>query len=249
MMNRGLVHVYNWIVSNKLSLNISKTHYMLSHSNMVHPPHLNIKINNLPIDEVQEAKFLGVIIDNKLRWKPHIDDIKCKISKITGIIYKIKNLCDEACLKNIYFTLEYPYFLYCSSVWGGACKTYINSLFISQKKLIRILSNNNLYDHTNPIFSRLNLLKLQDIIQYQTATFVYRSLNTYKINTGFHAMTHNIHTRQANNLKLPLCKTSHAQQCVLTQGSKLWNSLSYETRNASLNSFKLILKKQFISSY
>ena len=248
-MNRELTHVATWMKSNKLTLNVSKTHYMLSHSNMTQPPRINIKINNSSIQEVQEAKFLGVIIDNKLRWKTHIQDIKCKVSKITGIVYRIRNLCDEPCLKRIYLTLAYPYLLYCSSVWGGAYKTYIDDLFLTQKKLIRIISHNSRYAHTHPIFSKLKLLKLQDIIQYQTAAFVYHSLNTYETDSGFEAMSHNINTRQANHLKLPPCRTSHAQQSVLTRGTKLWNSLPDDIKNTAITKFKLLFKERIRSSY
>ena len=80
---------------------------MLTHPHMMQPHHIEIKINNSVIDDVQQARFLGVIIDNKLRWHAHIEDIKNKISKVTGVIYKI-NSCNNYCQKSIYLSLAYP---------------------------------------------------------------------------------------------------------------------------------------------
>lgn len=60
-MNGKLIHAANWVKSNKLTLNINKTHYMLSHSNMTKPHHMKNKTDNITIQEAQEAKFLGVI--------------------------------------------------------------------------------------------------------------------------------------------------------------------------------------------
>ena len=96
---------------------------MVSHPHMTVPQKNNIKIKNMEIKEVQEAKFLGVIIDNNLTWKSHIVDVINKVSKLSGLIYKIRNLIDIHCLKQFHFSLVYPHFIYCCSVWGGACST------------------------------------------------------------------------------------------------------------------------------
>ena len=235
IINNELKLVVNWTKSNIISLNIAKTHYMLSHSNMTQPHHLVIKIDNLELKQVKEANFFGVIIDNKLNWKSHIENVINKISKITGVVYRIRSLCDTHSMKHIYYSLGYSYLIYCSSIWGGAFKTYIDKLFLSQKKLIRIMSHRRRYDHTEPLFKELKLLKMHDIISYQTATFVYRAMNTYQIDTGFQTMSHNINTRRANHLKLPSCRTSFAQQNVITRGVKIWNNLTDDTKNKTFN--------------
>ena len=52
--------------SNKLTMNINKTHFMVSHSLMSHPPPINIIIGNLPIQQLCEVQFLGITIDSNL---------------------------------------------------------------------------------------------------------------------------------------------------------------------------------------
>lgn len=203
----------------------------------------------MEIKEVQEVKFLGVIIDNNLHWKSHIAEVINKVSKLSGLIYKIRNLLDIQCLKQIYFSLIYPYFIYCCSVWGGAYATYIDKLFLAQKKLIRIITHNNKFDHTSPLFKDLKLLKVNDIIVFQTLTFVYRSLNMYTVDTGFQTLSHNIQLRQTGNLRTPLCRTSHAQRSVVSRGTKHWNLLPEVVRNKPMNSFKLFIKEQLRNNY
>ena len=81
-MNTELALLYDWLCTNKLSLNITKTHYIL-----FQPPKRNVAFNiRLHIDhkeilKVDTTKFLGVLLDSKLSWKPHINYNKYKISK------------------------------------------------------------------------------------------------------------------------------------------------------------------------
>ena len=55
-------------------------------------------INDIEIEKVKELKFLGVIIDETLCWKPHIHHVKTKISKSIAILYKTKHLLNQLSL-------------------------------------------------------------------------------------------------------------------------------------------------------
>ena len=111
------------------------------------------------------------------------------------------------------------------------------------------MTYSNKYEHTSPIFRELKLLKIHDLIVFQTLTFVYRSLNTYTVDTGFRTLTHDIQLRQTGNLRTPLCRTSHAQRSVVSRGTKHWNQLSETLRHKPLNSFKLSIKEQLRNNY
>lgn len=106
------------------------------------------------------------------------------------------------------------------------------------------------YAHTASIFRELQLLKVHDIITYQTLIFVHKCLYVYEDKYGFELATHtNVQTRHANQLKIPLYKTSHAQQCLLYQGSKLWNEVPSDLKSRPLNSFKMQTKRHLKSKY
>ncbi len=248
-LNEELKKVSDWIKSNKLMLNTSKTHFMLSHS-LNQTNDIEIKINNNKINEVKDTKFLGIILDNKLNWQPQCNEIKIKISKISGLIYRVRNFINSDCLRQIYLSIAYPYMTYCSSIWGGSCKTYLDEVTVAQKKLIRIMFHKQRYAHTNPLFDKYKLLKFQDIVSTQTCLFVHKALHNYPVNNYFIYLSHNTDTRRPRDLRLPLCRTTHAQQNILFRGAKLWNQLPEEIKNIlTLNSFKHKSKLKIFEKY
>ena len=107
-LNTELQKLDVWLQANKLTLNTAKTHYMVFHRARIKCKTEKIIIRNNEIAAVKSTKFLGVIIDDKLKWKEHLQYIKNKISKSIGIIYKIRPYLDKATLKNLYFTFVLP---------------------------------------------------------------------------------------------------------------------------------------------
>ena len=78
--------LYAWLQSNKLTLNLLKTHYMVFHR--AKHKHMCVKlcINKVPIQQVDNTKFFVVIIDDNLYWSDYISYISSKIPKGIGII-------------------------------------------------------------------------------------------------------------------------------------------------------------------
>ena len=71
-------------------INVKKPHYMVFHSAKIKTLGTDVIMQNSLIQCVKSTKFLGVIIDNKLRWNDHIIYVKNKISKSLDILYKIR---------------------------------------------------------------------------------------------------------------------------------------------------------------
>ena len=95
IMNIELAKLTQWLTANKLSLNVSKTYFLLFRSNGMLKPvyNQNLAINDIQINQERKTKFLGAIVDDKLSWADHIQYIKTKIAKGIGII-SIKNIID-----------------------------------------------------------------------------------------------------------------------------------------------------------
>ena len=125
--------VLDWLAANKLIINLSKTHLMLF-TNLSRPEYICISAKGQIINEVKETKFLGVILDNELKWNLHIEYISKKISKSVSILRMLKFTFPSNVLKNLYFSLIYPYYTYCNLVWGNAASIYLDSLIKLQKK-------------------------------------------------------------------------------------------------------------------
>ena len=136
---------------------------------------IDIKINNVSISRVYECKFLGVIIDSKLNWKSHISRVKSKLIRCNAILYKAKHLLNSNTLRTLYCSLFLPYLNYCSEVWGVTYKTAIESIYLAQKKAIRIICRTSRYEHTNNLFIKLGLLKFFDLVNFKVAIVMYKA--------------------------------------------------------------------------
>ena len=119
-MNSDLTFINEWLLANRLSLNVVKTEFILIGSahklnNIVAQPDLNI--NHVKIKQVHKATVLGVELDDKLSWNKHIDKVAKKVTSGIGAIRKIRDFVNRDTLISIYNALINPHFDYCSEVW------------------------------------------------------------------------------------------------------------------------------------
>ncbi len=101
IMNTELQKVSAWLLANKLSLNISKSNFLLISSRKTDKS-IKLKINSKDLKQENYTKYLGVIIDNNLNWKLHIKQINLKLSKGIGVLYKLGHLVRKKSLKTLY---------------------------------------------------------------------------------------------------------------------------------------------------
>ena len=100
-----------------------------------------------------ECKDLGILIDNNLTWKHHIDHITVKPSRIIGLISKVWHLVPKHTLKNIYLSLVAPFLSYGLIVWGQTRKSYFDKLLKLQKQALRFIYFSDRNQHAIPLFS------------------------------------------------------------------------------------------------
>ena len=90
-VNLELCKIDHWLRVNKLSLNYNKTNFMLLISRKHNPVSFKVTINNHTISPKDILKYLGVLLDNKLNWKPHVQRVKTQLSSACGILSKLKH--------------------------------------------------------------------------------------------------------------------------------------------------------------
>ena len=134
-MNKELEKLYEWLCINRLSLNISKTNFIVFHAKNKPKQPVTILINNKAIDETDHVKYLGILIDSKLTFKKHVEELRKKISRSIGVLYKLRPFVTTKILSNVYYAIVYPFLLYGITIWGNASKTYLTPLFILQKEI------------------------------------------------------------------------------------------------------------------
>ena len=121
-LNKDLKSVNTWLSSNKLTLNLTKTEFLIltSRQRRVYlSDNPSLTINNFPIEQVSLTKSLGVYIDENLSWITRVESVCKKISSALGLIKRIRNFVPFYTLLNIFNGLVKPQFDYCSLVWGS----------------------------------------------------------------------------------------------------------------------------------
>ena len=140
--NTVLNAINTYMKCNLLHINIKKCCYMHFKPNMKNDAtdysDLTLVLGHIPIKPVSETKFLGVIIDDKLSWLPHIKYLNTKLNCGIGKLNRIRHLIPPHLHKNLYYTLFESHLSYGISAWGGDLKS-LNPIFITQKKCIRMM--------------------------------------------------------------------------------------------------------------
>ena len=254
-VSKELDKLSSWFMANKLSLNISKTNFMvISRKQIVNNP--IVSINSINIERVYITKFLGVHIDCQLDWNGHIKSIKNKIAKNVSVMNRVKHLLNSHALYSLYTTLIIPYMNYCCEFWGNNYKSRIQPLYMLQKKAIRICKHEGYLSHTRPIFYFFNTLCIYDMIDYSSVVFMFKVYNNQfprHLLCFFDRVydSHNHNTRKnVNNFKIKYCRTSQKASCISVIGPKLWNNLHSDLQcSKSISRFKTHYKRTLLQRY
>ena len=246
--NIELVSIVNWLNANRLSLNIDKTNFMTFRPKNRKDSSPDIMISGTKINQVDKAKFLGVIIDSKLNWSDHTKHVIKKISKGIGIIIKARKYFNQDTLLNLYNTMVLPYISYCIHVWGKSASIHINKIHILQKKIVRIISGVPPRTHSLPLFDKLKLMTVYQVYDYYLGVFMYK-LYHEKLPPLFNMFqrisnVHNYSTRQYDSFYIDYVPTLRSQRTIKITGPKLWNKISSQINiHCKIGTYKTHLKK------
>ena len=122
-------------------------------------------------------KYLGVHVDNKLSWKTHINNLCFKLSKVSGIIFKVRHFVPLSTLKLVYYTMFHSHIQYSLLIWGRAAKGHLDKLSNVQNKILRACLFRPLHFPTNYLYSKCRELKLEDMIKMEKAKFMFKYNN------------------------------------------------------------------------
>ena len=135
--NKELKCIEYWMASNKLTINYSKTKYMIICPNkQVNVGNFNVSIDGNNIDRVGHFKYIGIEIDNNLGWKTHIQTLETEISRMSRFICKLRHYVSFECLRNFYYAKVYSKLQYAILAWGGCCEAKLNRLNVLHNNII-----------------------------------------------------------------------------------------------------------------
>ena len=250
--NRCLNCLSKWFVANKLTVNINKTCYILFDiGTRTEKVDMKIEICNKEVKRVSSCKYLGIFIDERLKWNVHVDYLVKKLIKYVGIFYKLRCLLPEHCMRKLYFAFVHSTILYGIEVYANCYRVHIASLITLNNRILRILQNKSYDSKTNDLYKYYNTLPIVKLHEYRVILFVYRcrllmSVLPCVFKNYFleNKQVHEYCTKYNEHLHIIYSHNNVGQRAIKIKGSKLWNDLPSNLKKPSYK-YATVIKDYF----
>ena len=237
---------------------------------------LNLCLNNCQLKYVSNINFLGIIIDDTLSWKTHIQHIGNKLSKTCGVLCTLKRYLPTHILKLIYCSLILPHLYYGAGIWSYRNCHRIKTL---QKQALRHVNLSKYNAHSQPLCAKLGVLLFDDICNLTCLKMAYNIFNRvsplyfqhkflileplFDNNDGIRTLNIPAHLRDfatglpqlRSKIPIPRSKKNLTQNCIRFYIPKLINNATFpmtvleKMKTHSLSGFTNYAKKYLISNY
>ena len=252
VINEELNILFDWLCANRLSLNALKTEFII-----FRPPRANLdkrvplRLNGVTIYESPKIKYLGIILDSRLTWKHHINELCKKLGRALGMVYKVRQLTTPSVLRSLYFSLFNSHLAYGLSIWGSCSAQYSDRLKLLQKRIVRAIQFADYDAPTKPIFKELNILALEDLYKVQIASLMWdydHGSLPHSLNVFFtrRSTIHSINLRNASDNRIYTANrfnTNYGKNSFSRIGGNLLNGLKDSGIYDSNDSKYVFIKK------
>ena len=229
----GLKKIKKWLDDNLLSLNVKKTKFItFSLTCVSQPENLNcLRVHTCGdgflecdcggIQRVNGLRYLGVHIDENLKWDEHILQLTKKVRKCLYIYKRIRNILDTKTIRSVYFALTQSLLMYGITAWGGCTDIALNPLERVQKCIIKVILRKPTRFSSDELF---NIFKVLDVRQL----FIKYVMCDFKKEIQTKTRSQQIRlTRTAVNInfQVPTIRTATGRRQSSYLGPKLFNLL------------------------
>lgn len=202
-----LMFIKQWLDQNTLSLNISKTKFMpislrecsdyTLRDLTIHScgDYLNLTCNCEAIERVTTYKYLGVIIDHRVRWAEHIQYIKTKIRKYLFAFRQLREVLNDNEIKIVYYAYIQSLLSFGIVAWGGANKSILEPLYVVQKSILKVAFNKARRYPTDTLFQDVSVLNIRQLFIKHLMVFIFKHYNSI-----FSPILHTYSTRYSANV-------------------------------------------------
>ena len=263
--NTACAEISEWLKSNRLSVNSSKTSYILffpskNDEAFIEANNLTVFIGGNTLQRVDFTKFLGVFIDEKLTFKHHIDYITGKINKVNSMLFKRRDLIPQHCRRSLYFALVNSHVQYGLALYGNANHTTIKSLNCAVNKVLRTLQNESRYCNSKQLYLTYNVLPVNLLFNFTIAKMIFKTINhtdenkpmSQAIKDAFtvHTTNHSYPTRLSNTNYLYTESNQGFFKSYVFSNILVWNNIPASIRSCnSLHKFSFLYKNFLYDSW
>lgn len=253
LLNQDLLTLSNWLIVNRLKINVLKTKYMVL-SNAPRHVNVDVLIENIVIEKVSEMKYLGCFIDEKLNFGCNANNICKKVGKKLGFLGRISHKLDFLSKITVYNTIVMPHFRFCSTLLFLSSVSDIRRMQVLQNKAMRVILKCNKRTNVESMRDVLNWFTIWQSIVYDVIIFMFKIKNQLLPSYMLECFGSNSdmvrETRSKHDFKLNRCQRSSTQKSLMYNGAKLYNNLpTYMKNEANIYVFKNTLKKYVKDNY
>jgi hypothetical protein len=235
-------NVSAWMSSNMLSLNHSKTEFLLiglpKQLSKIHNPVIQMS-PDVSISPVSAARNLGVIFDSNLSMSDHISAVSKACLFHIRDLRRIRNTLDLHTAKIIATALVHSRLDYCNSLFLNLPSSHLNRLQFLLNSAARATTKTPRFHHISPVLKSLHWLKINQRIEYKIISLTYKALQTQQPKYLHSRLVISNHTNTRSSSVLTLLRPTNISRLKITNRSfschapVLWNSLPSDMRQLS----------------
>jgi len=253
ILQEDLQKLSNWADKWKMKFNINKC-CIMQLSKCHHVSEFSYSMSGQALNIVEQHSYLGVIIDHKLSWQPHVDYVCGKAMKLIGFLNRNLRTCSKELKELSYKQFVLPVLDYASSIWDPYHQNQINKLEMIQHRAARFVMNQpwrrNVRDSITSLLSSLKWPTLQLRRECTRLTLLYKITNNIlQIPSDYLPTPSSItSTRSRNDRKFLHYQTTMDcfKYSFFPRTIPKWNQLPTDIVNANqVDSFRTLLNQYF----
>ena len=164
-LQKDLSDADDWCNRDKLTINTIKSEVILFGRQKTN---LNLSLQNCRLETVSQFKYLGIMLDAKLNFESHINEVLKK--RFNGLMYRARDCFSKSSLLRSYQTYCKPIIMYGLLAYGSAAKSKIDKILSMQNKILRTIFNKSRSDHVQHLFESYEIETFYDLFFDQLFT-------------------------------------------------------------------------------
>jgi hypothetical protein len=205
---------------------------------------INIKLGNSVVEEVDNFKYLGIILQNNLKFNMYVSELTSRISSAAGVIYSLRNFLPDKSLKKLYYTLVYPHLRIHILAWGLSSDTVLQPLRVALNRVIRSLSFGCHGMSTRDLYNRHDILNIDKLFKFKICQFMYKehtegSCMFFNVREDLSGYIHMALGTLDHNYRHPLNRLRLTETYFLNDALRIWSEIPLEMNNAPTPSFQI----------
>lgn len=227
-INADLKKYFEWLCHNRLTINVEKTVYMVISQTGKRPIQPKVKLNDKELKKVQQYKYLGLIITEKLAWSAHIQSITEKVIPILGAIRRCSHMLNKNTKYLLYNSFIEPHIRYLLPCYGNASEHLINKLQRLQNKSIKAIFSINYWTASETLYIVYPFLKVKQLKMFEQAKLIFK-INNKLLKTNVQLRQnmdfYNYDLRTRDNLRNTYQRTKKSQDSPIFRSVQTYNGL------------------------